>query len=176
MNPTNQWRWQLCKHSSSLILDMSDEMAFLTPYQSCQLTNEIHVDDSFNVEDANYFTYLQDTLLNLNLWSRAFCTQTALNATAVKRFYKPVMPKSWHFKVNNQQRRAIPLLVALYSDFAFSTCIVLEASTNFVMLLIVEDQFQVSDTKSLKQFDVIKVSIDRIYDIQLTPSVSKQSA
>lgn len=162
LQPNNNWTWAVCTDTESLILDISDSMVFSTAYTLKNLTNNIHVDNSFNIADAQYYSELQDTLMGLRLWSDAFSTQIALNAIAAVRFHKPLMPQSWNFTSSSTRLTSMPMFVDLVTENGVGTCMVLETSERFACVMLVDESLPVSTTKSFNQFSVIKVSLDKL--------------
>lgn len=171
LQPTNQWQWQYCPTDDYLRLDLDETLAFNTAYRKKHLTEDVHRDSDFSVEDANFYQYIAIQLQKINRWQLNKVVQIALNATAVQRFFKPTMPKSWFFKANQQATREY------YPNNSYSTgqfCSLYTASQEGLFLLIefgpvaslcmlLDEQLNLSNTRCMGQFEVIKVMNDRLF-------------
>ncbi len=166
LQPANTWCWQLSKDSESrLLLDLDNEMVFETPYREKQLNKEIIDSTPFNIDDASFYIGMSQYLSDLNRWGEPHIAQIMLNAVAVKRFYKPMLPKSWFFKQNQQAMSAIEPVIRLYSDVDSAEFLIVEDCGNAVLCILIEAQcFLDNEGTALNQFDAIKVMKDRIFD------------
>jgi cell division protein ZapC len=171
LQPTNQWKWQFCQQKEQLSLDIDPTMAFTTAYQGKQLTNEVHDDTAFSIDDAYYYQYITAQLQSLSCWSEPQMVQMALNATAVFRFHKPMMPKSWFFKsnevaVHNAQQATQQTTRVLYTQFGSAEFLVVEQNESVALCMLLDESLQLNESKSMAQFDVIKVMNDRLFNVE----------
>jgi cell division protein ZapC len=171
LQPTNHWQWQFCPDKKELSLDIDPTMAFTTAYKQKHLTNEVFNDTSFSVDDAHYYQYISARLQEMACWSAPKMVQMALNATAAFRFYKPTMPKSWFFKTNEvtvhfgQQSQA-SVTQLLYTDFGYGQFLVIEQNESAAVCMLLDEALQLSETKSMEQFEIIKVMNDRLFSVE----------
>ena len=117
---------------------------------------------NFCADDSSYYYYFLEALKDLAL-SVPEKVQIALNAVTNLRFHKVRMPQSWFFEYH-------------YSDDTFSTgdvitlsikgdyaqFVILEADDRVSTCMLLESSAQLSDAKTLYQFDVIRVMNDRV--------------
>ena len=173
LQPKNTWQWQYSQAEDQLILDIDATMAFTTAYCKKHLNGEIFRDSSFSIEDAHYYQYICGQLQQIGVWNSAQIVQIALNATAVQRFFKPTMPKSWYFKTNqinqfansNQQLSfSIGNICTLYTEQGVGQFLLVEGSENACSCMLLDEQFALTESKSMTQFEVIKVMNDRLFE------------
>ena len=96
IQPNDNWQWHYDAHDDRLMLDLSDRMIFATEYKGRQLVPSSFTTQPFCVDDAALYYQLMDKAAELD-WSVPHQVQLVLNAIAVSRFYKPLMPQSWFF-------------------------------------------------------------------------------
>ncbi len=168
LQPSNHWQWQL-DGDKRLLLDIDPQMAFTTAYNKKQLTMEVLSDTAFSLEDAIYYEDISEKLKSSGHWSVPEAVQIALNATAVKRYYKPMMPKSWFFKTNQSACQfgecVDELTVLLYSEVEVGRFLVIERSDNASVCMLLDESLALSEDKTMAQFDIIKVMNDRLFSI-----------
>lgn len=173
LQPTNSWQWQYAESEDELRLDLDATMAFSTAYRKKHLTQEIFRDTQFSIEDAHFYQFMCTQLQDLGHWSHAQMVQIALNATAVQRFFKPTMPKSWYFKANqminfNPCKRLASFSVgrpcALYTEDNVGQFLLVECSDSASLCMLLDESLMLTESKSLNQFDMIKVMNDRLFE------------
>ena len=171
LQPTNQWRWQFCQQNNQLSLDIDPTMAFTTAFQSKHLTNEIFDDTAFSITDAQYYQCITSQLQALECWSEPQMVQIALNATAALRFYKPQMPKSWFFKTNEvalhfAQEVSQNTTQLLYTKHGNGEFLIVEQNESAAVCMLLSESLQLNESKSMAQFDIIKVMNDRLFKVE----------
>ena len=171
LQPRNSWRWSCCSQANALVLDMDDSMAFVTAYSIKQLANA-DIDQQFNLTDAQLYQQVYSLLRESSLHyasSEARCVQIALNATAVSRFYRPMMPKSWFFDQASEERQIAalpslqPQLCVLINPLQSGVFLQLESNESASICMLVQAEFYLTEHKSMQLFDVIKVMNDRLH-------------
>lgn len=170
LQPTEQWQWQFNQAKDQLFLDIDVSMAFGTAYQHKHLTNDALDKSAFNLDDAQYYQQTVAALTNLNIWSMPEVVQIALNATAVHRFYKPTMPKSWFFKTNKitdqfDRSSASEMICQLYTEQGCGQFLMIEQGDKASQCMLLDSELQLSESRSMNQFDVIKVMNDRQFGL-----------
>lgn len=96
-------------------------------------------------------------------WSTPHQVQLVLNAIAVSRFYKPLMPQSWFF--HEQQAHVIPemgSLVWMDTPHGRGEFMVIEAGDQASVCLNLTDELVLTNSKTLPRFAVIKVMNNRM--------------
>lgn len=169
LQPSNQWQWQV-DSEKRLLLDIDPSMAFTTAYNTKQLTMEVLNDTSFSLEDAIYYQDLTVKLQQLGQWTIPEMVQIALNATAANRYYKPVMPKSWFFKINDMAlhfgESVVDLTVVLYTEYGAGHALNIQQTGNATLCMLLEESLPLSEDKALNRFEIIKVMNDRLFSSQ----------
>lgn len=167
LQPNEQWMWEL-DGTGRLTLDLGDDMLFQTPYKKRFLSEIIQQHAiSFSLEDASFYEGFIEALSAYPQWSTGEKVQLALNATAVKGFYKPLIPKSWFYQTNPSPSYAeLPQcsLVRLQTKVESGNCIVIDDTDNVVTTLLLDANLQIDDHNDIKQFEVIKVMKDRVFE------------
>lgn len=169
LQPTEQWHWQLNADKNQLLLDIDPSMAFSTAYRDKHLTDEISTGCRFNLDDALYYQHMVAQLDDSGRWSTPEVVQIALNATAARRFYKPLMPKSWFFKTNLMAEsfadggEAQPLC-HLYSEVDCALFLIIEAGERASVCMLLDPELMLNESRSMSQFDIIKVMNDRCFN------------
>ena len=173
LQPTNTWQWQYVQVEDQLRLDIDSTMAFTTAYRKKHLTQEVFRNTDFSIEDAHYYQFIGAQLQQLGLWNNAHLVQIALNATAVQRFFKPTMPKSWFFKTNKMSAFAhthqqsgfgVGQICSLYSKNDVGQFLLVEGGDSASLCMLLDESLALSDDQSMGQFEVIKVMNDRLFE------------
>jgi cell division protein ZapC len=175
--PNDHWRWSYDHQADRLMLDLSDQMVFASEYRGKQLVPAAFVSAPFCVEDAALFYNFLDKIQELD-WCAPEKVQLVLNAIAVKRFYKPLMPQSWFFA-----EQPVSLTVT-QGDLVWMDCqshghsalfVVVEEGEQASVCLHLDQEFLLCGGKPLSRFAVIKVMNNRLRR-WLPPVVSLQQA
>ncbi|MFT5808310.1 MAG: cell division protein ZapC [Moritella dasanensis] len=170
LEPSNKWYWKYDCASQSIVIQLSDGLAMSCHLNKRNMNNLCKGRVNFCAEDSSYYYYFLEALKDL-AFSVPEKVQIALNAVTNLRFQKIKMPQSWFFDYK-------------HSDVSFSTgdiitlslkgdnvqFVILEADERVSMCMLLEDAVQLSDSKTLVKFDVIRVMNDRV---QLQNTVSK---
>ena len=160
LEPKTDWYWYIEQHT--LCISLGDDMQFTTAYNLDKLVNTPHKQRFFNMADFECYLHLADRLEESGIaLSGAQTTQVLLNACAALAFHKPVTPKSWYFDVQencgvNKQ------LAILEGKFANGQVLVLAHEYSTATCMLLSTELQLNETKSLKQFQLIKVMSDRL--------------
>ncbi len=144
------------------MLDLSDRMIFATEYKGRQLVPCSFTTQPFCVDDAALYYQLMDKIVELD-WSTPHQVQLVLNAIAVSRFYKPLMPQSWFF--NEQQSPCsleVGTLVCMQTPHGRGEFMVIEAGDQASVCLNLTDELILTTSKILPRFGVIKVMNNRM--------------
>ncbi|WP_299074359.1 cell division protein ZapC domain-containing protein [uncultured Paraglaciecola sp.] len=170
LRPRSDWYW--FSENSQLKLSMGKDWQCTTAYGQQQIVDLPKSHQLFSLSDTECYLGFADQLLNSSgKFSDAQLTHIVINATAATMFHKPVTPKSWLFyeidsygvhhslaKVSNGFNSGVVLL--LTDEHALATC------------MLMSSQFQLSEKKSLNQFDLIKLAKTRLEP--LFPEASSQ--
>ncbi|QUM80874.1 cell division protein ZapC [Moritella sp. 5] len=162
LEPSNKWYWQYDCASQFIVIQLSDGLAMSCHLDKRNMNSLCKGRINFCAEDSSYYYYFLESLKDLAL-SVPEKVQIALNGVTNLRFHKVKMPQSWFFEYN-------------YSDDKFSTgdvitlslrgdnvqFVILEADDRVSTCMLLESSVQLSDSKTLNQFDVIRVMNDRV--------------
>lgn len=162
IQPTDSWQWHYDAQSDRLMLDLSDNMLFATEYKGRQLVPSSFATQPFCVDDAALYYQLMDKAAELE-WSIPHQVQLVLNAIAVSRFYKPLMPQSWFF--GEQHPLVIPQngdLVWMNTSHGNGEFMVIEAGEQASVCLNLTADLVLTTSKTLPRFGVIKVMNNRM--------------
>ncbi|MGY3885821.1 cell division protein ZapC [Aeromonas aquatica] len=162
IQPNDNWQWHYDAQDDRLMLDLSDRMIFATEYKGRQLVPCSFTTQPFCVDDAALYYQLMDKIAELN-WSTPHQVQLVLNAIAVSRFYKPLMPQSWFF---NEQHAQCALetgtLVCMQTAHGKGEFMVIEAGEQASVCLNLTEDLILTTSKILPRFGVIKVMNNRM--------------
>ncbi|MFC6440128.1 cell division protein ZapC domain-containing protein [Bowmanella sp. JS7-9] len=163
LQPSKDWCWYYDKTQDCLAIELSDEMVFMTPYRAKQLNPDAQDRQGFSLEDMQFYIEVTEKLqVHAGEFSAAQLTQIALNATAVQKFYKPQMPKSWYF--NRQSYAGVHAGLALLENIDGQGLVLqVEADQHASLCMLISASMLLDGQKSLKQFEVIKVMHNYLY-------------
>lgn len=165
--PNKDWHWEFNARYQQLSISLGSEMEFLTPYTTKLLIPDAFSASEFNVEHAAFYIKMLELLPKVLHISDAGIVQTALNATAAHFMLKPQMPKSWYFEQSEEcVFSGVGKLFQLTCNGVGVLVLVIEESLQAATVMLLSSSCQLSDSKSLKQFDVIKVMHDRLHPIR----------
>ncbi len=168
--PKRDWQWKYNSAHGVLSLSLGPELEFLSTYKNKQLIPDALTEMEFNVEHAKFYIDLVDKLQKMLKVSDGSIVQIALNATAAHFMLKPQMPKSWFFNsskvcVFSEQGKIFELIASDTNQKALVLAI--DSSLQATLVMLLSDELQLTATKSLMQFDTIKVMHDRLHSLKL---------
>jgi len=173
----SHWLWLFNAETGKLSIKLNEDSVFETPYKPSQLVNIHFSEQLMDIEDATTFQKVSEVLESYPS-NKIPCTpcSAALNATAWSRFGRPQMPQSWHFQKSDiNEWPAERTLCELNSGFDQGLFLILDADDEFATCLLLSDGMQLSAIKSLKQFYVIKVTLNRLLPATVDLAMSAQS-
>ncbi|ALP39723.1 cell division protein ZapC [Aeromonas schubertii] len=159
--PNDHWHWRYDHQADRLMLDLSEQMLFATEYCGKQLVPAAFTHAPFCVDDAALYYQLMERTQDL-AWSVPHQVQLVLNAIAVTRFYKPLMPQSWFFAEQEGVMVEAGLLVEMVTPHGRGEFLVIEAGEQASVCLCLSDDLVLTTSKSLPRFGVIKVMNNRM--------------
>ncbi|MDF2177525.1 cell division protein ZapC [Aliiglaciecola sp. CAU 1673] len=157
LRPDSQWRWYFDQQQACLAMQLSDEMVFLSAYGAKQLGRQPMAFEDFDLEDHQNYSQAAFLLDDEVQFTAAFKTQAALNACALLRFHKPLMPKSWFFQ-RGMAGSGVGVATLTSNLHAAQVLVLQEGESCLCMLL--DESLPLDEGKSLKQFEAIKVMRD----------------
>ncbi|ABV37083.1 protein of unknown function DUF1379 [Shewanella sediminis HAW-EB3] len=166
--PKRDWQWIYNDAYGFLSVSLGSDMEFLTPYKSKSLIPDAQSELEFSVEHAKFYIDFVERLSKSMSVSDATMVQLALNATAAHFLLKPQMPKSWFFDTST---------MCVYSELAKvfqlrcqgvnAQVLVVETNIQASLVMLLSNELSLNGTKSLMQFECIKVMNDRLYPLNI---------
>lgn len=163
--PKSNWQWVFDTQRALLTLTMGDYLIDIS-YKSNMLVLPDDMPLPFTVDDVARYTQLFESVA-FKQYEGAFSCRIILHILAIDLFHKPIMPKSWLFTDNScPVERSIDLLahVSLTGKGGNESAhyLVLEDEKEFVLCMLMDHVHQLTPRKSLKQFQIIKVTSDKL--------------
>ncbi|WP_299495157.1 cell division protein ZapC [uncultured Shewanella sp.] len=170
--PNKEWQWVYNDSYNVLSVSLGDEMEFLTPYTPKVLIPDAKTSQIFSVEHAKYYIQVAERLKQALSCNDAHIVQMALNATAAYFLLKPEMPKSWYFTVSDVcVYSEVGKLFHLQTATEQVTVLVVEPGLQASLIMLLSERCMLTEKKSLKQFDTIKVMHDRLLPLVVREQV-----
>ncbi|MBB1267932.1 cell division protein ZapC [Shewanella sp. SR44-3] len=171
--PTKDWHWEFNEEYGQLALSLDTEMSFLTAFKTKMLIPDALKGMKFSVEHAKFYIRMLERLPKVLMLSDAAIVQTALNATAAHFLLTPQMPKSWFFDVSDEcvffdEGKVFQLK----SNNQTLLVLVIDVGIQSVLVMNLSSAYQLSDTKSLAQFDTIKVMHNRLHPLKRVKQIA----
>lgn len=164
IKPDDKWRWFFDAEQDRMMLKLADGMLFRSRFSRKMLTPDAFNEAVFNVDDAAQMLSWQESCRETPL-NEEQCDELLLNALVAWRFMKPLMPKSWHFRVCQRQcwRPGVSDLVTvtLEENGEEARMLVIEASENAALCVLAQPELQVAG-KTMLLGDAIKIMHDRL--------------
>ena len=171
LEPSNKWYWQYDYASQFIVIQLSDGLAMSCHLDKRNMNNLCKGRINFCAEDSSYYYYFLEALKDL-AFTVPEKVQIALNAVTNLRFHKVKMPQSWFFDYNHSDvsfRTGDIITLSLKGNNV--QFVILEADDRVSTCMLLEDTVQLSDSKTLDKFDVIRVMNDRL---QIQNAVAKK--
>ncbi|MBM7071913.1 cell division protein ZapC [Shewanella sp. 202IG2-18] len=167
--PKKDWQWKYNDAHGVLSLSLGPELEFLTPYAKKLLIPDALGVMEFSVENAKFYIDLIDRLQDVLTCTESALVQIALNATAAHFMLKPQMPKSWFFEssqvcVYSEQGKVFELICSQTRQK--SLVLAVESTLQATLVMVLSAETELNDSKTLKQFDTIKVMQDRLHSLK----------
>jgi len=164
IKPDDQWRWFFDAEQDRMMLDLANGMLFRSRFPRKMLTPDAFNAAVFSVDDAAQFYTWQESCRETSL-SDDRCAELLLNALVAYRFLKPLMPKSWHFRICQrhhwQPGESDLVTVTLEESGEEARMLVIEAGENAALCVLAQPQLQLAG-KTMMLGDAIKIMHDRL--------------
>ncbi|KJF80902.1 cell division protein ZapC [Photobacterium angustum] len=162
LKPDNSWKWYFDAEMNSLMLELNDDMLFRVSLPSKLLTPEAKISDIFNVDDIEAYQNFQEQIAHLPISAARKC-ELALNATAARRFHKPMMPKSWYFVPQQGVEPLQGQVITLMTASCNAHYVVIENSGVASLCMLADvATVDLDGVKSMEFCETIKVMNDRM--------------
>jgi cell division protein ZapC len=162
LEPSNKWYWQYDNAGQPVIIQLSDGLAMSCHLDKRNMNTLCKGRTNFCAEDSSYYYYFLEAIKGLPL-SVAEKVQVALNAVTHLRFHKIKMPQSWFFDYKYSSCKFnTGDLITLSVQGCDSNFIILESDERVSTCMLLQSDIQLSESKLLCKFDVIRVMNDRV--------------
>lgn len=163
--PKTDWFWYT--HQQTLRIDLGGDLSFVVPYPLKLLINLPMGKQLFSLQDTEHYVGLGENLAQSGITlGSGQLSQILLNATAALTFHKPLSVKSWHFATQGTPgvHCHLALLEPLIQDgsYALGEVLVLQQDRDTATCMSLAPSFQINATKTLAQFELIKVMNNRL--------------
>lgn len=167
MHATAHWHWVYDPDQQQLSIELEQGIVHTAPYKSSRLVPLHAMREAFSTEDAAQFQQFYDALELAGRFPASTMLEAALNFLIFTRFGRPQMPQSWYFQTAEQapDSFAIGQLVSLNSGLVEAVCAITAADGEFIECMVLSGDFPLSDIKTLRQFDVVKVMPNRLQSL-----------
>lgn len=157
------WRWNFDEASSKLSLMFDAQVCLDLSYSETELVSDAFAEQAFTLEDAAFMQQVLELFQEQYLYDEQSSWLLAVHATAARRFYKPMMPKSWFFLPGASMSLHSPVLVELDTqEGETGTFLVFELGESASSCMLVSESLNLSDSRTMQRFEIIKVMNNRI--------------
>ena len=164
IKPDDKWRWFFDAEQDRMMLNLADGMLFRSRFSRKMLTPDAFNEAVFNVDDAAQFYSWQESCRETTL-SEEQRDELMVNALVAWRFMKPLMPKSWHFRVCQRQSwrpgASELVTVTLEENGEEARMLVIEAGENAALCVLAQPELHIAG-KTMMLGDAIKIMHDRL--------------
>lgn len=162
LEPSNKWYWQYDCASQFIVIQLSNGLAMSCHLDKRNMNPLCKGRINFCAEDSSYYYYFLEALKDLAL-SVPEKVQIALNSVTNLRFHKVKMPQSWFFDYNDSDvSLSSGDIITLSTNGNNIQFVILEADERVSTCMLLDTDVQLSDSKTLVKFDVIRVMNDRV--------------
>ncbi|TEW55243.1 hypothetical protein E2R68_05660 [Psychromonas sp. RZ22] len=162
--PKAEWQWVYDQQQGKLSV-VDRDRTFPLVYQSNMLRLRESQKLSFTLEDVTRYIELFESP-SLSHFEESLRCKIILHLIAIDSFHKPIMPKSWLFKSVEQPESnyANGELITLTTSGVPQSAkyMVLEQQDNFCLCMLFDEQHLFPNNKVFKQFQIIKVTTDKL--------------
>lgn len=170
--PKAEWQWVFNFSEGKLsLVDRERSLPLVYKKNMLRLTETQSI--SFSVEDVTRYIELFESQ-SLSDFDEPLRCKIILHLIAIELFHKPIMPKSWLFQTSdNPQTRfengELATLVTAGVPVS-ATYMVLEQQDNFCLCMLFDEYHEFPNNRTFKQFQVIKVTADKLRRYQTSQS------
>lgn len=164
LHPNKEWRWFFDPSQQRMMLLLGRDLQFVTELEGRKMNTAGYSAQEFTCEQTQRYYQLIEQLQVYD-WPTPVKVQIALNALALAEYHKPMMPQSWFFEQGNEMQPCeVGDIIAMKSHYGYADFLVLEVEPTTALCMALDRETQLSSTKTLNRFGVIKVMRDRIID------------
>jgi len=173
--PKSNWQWVFDTERSQLTLQMGDYVIDII-YKNSMLALPDNQPLAFTIEDVARYTQLFESS-SLKGYHPEFACKIILHILAVDLFHKPIMPKSWWFTdspvpASNSIDKMSHVTITAKGGNESAHYLVLEDDGGFILCMLIDHIHQLSTRKSLPQFQIIKVTSDKLNIVKTGSEIS----
>lgn len=162
--PKADWQWVYDREEGDLsVIDKENSTQLVYGANMLRLRESQTL--SFTIEDVSRYIELFESA-SLSHFDEPLRCKIILHLLAIDLFHKPIMPKSWLFQTADSSSLVYTQgdLVALCATDLpeFADYMVIEQQGDFCLCMLLDEQHLLSSNKSLKQFQIVKVTLDKL--------------
>ncbi|PKG40043.1 cell division protein ZapC domain-containing protein [Psychromonas sp. Urea-02u-13] len=176
--PKSNWQWVFDTQRDLLTLQMGDYLVDIT-YKNNMLVLPDTMPMPFTVDDVARYTELFESAA-FEDYQDEFACNIILHILAIELFHKPIMPKSWLFSDSESINTAniepmVHISLTAKDKHESAHYLVLEDEKDFALCMLIDKIHQLTKRKSLPQFQIIKVTLDKLSLVEIAGENSRQS-
>jgi cell division protein ZapC len=161
--PSERWYWTYCPIKDRLLLDISDDAQFCSPYSASQLLQQPQC-QRLSMAEAEVFWSIDDSLQQLDI-PAAVRLELCLTALCAP-FLQQQAHKSWYFQ-QGAHCDAVQFDLVTLRGLSSQYALVLAAETDSVTCLLLGELSTLAG-KHLSRLQVIRVLRNRINTVNFT--------
>ena len=163
--PKSNWQWVFDQQRSLLTLQMGDYLIDIA-YKSNMLVLSNEQPIPLTLEDVARYTQLFESP-SLRGYQAEFACKIILHILAVELFHKPIMSKSWLFNDREVKSSSFidPMMtisLTCKEKHESALYLVIEDEKEFALCMLIDQIHQLTTRKSLAQFQIVKVTHDKL--------------
>lgn len=158
LTPGEQWRWNYCAEQDRLLLNISSDLQFCSPFSGKQLY-QLPAEQPLSMAEAEAYWSCYQNLNQLSL-TRSDCMELALTALAACSFLQLQAHKSWYFAVMPEAAVSLYDVVQLSGE-SHVMALIIQQDTDCVSCLLLEPVTTLAG-KTLPRMTVIRVLNNRV--------------
>lgn len=171
LTPGEQWRWDYCTERDRLLLDISNELQFCSPFPAKRLCQQPAAQPVSMAEAETYWSLWQ------NIQSLPFhkneCLELTLTALAASCFLQLQAHKSWYFSMMPAASIELYDIVLLNGENAASA-IIIQQDPDCVSCMLLETITTLAG-KVLPRCSVVRVLRNRVSPMPLNHELARSA-
>ena len=166
LRPSERWQWTYCQNKDRLLLDISDELQFCSPFKASQLLM-LPQCQALSMAEAEAFWVIDESLQQLEL-SDAVRLELCLSALSAA-FLQQLAHKSWYFQPA-QPTEITQFDVVMLRGMSSQYALVLATDGDCATCMLL-DSVDTLAGKTLPRLHVIRLLSNRISSLQKSTSL-----
>lgn len=167
ITPDESWRWGFDEQRQCLLLDLHDDMQFVSAIPVKQLAQKSSFNEEFSVDDSSYYYHFLECLGEFP-FSDPERVQIVLNAIAAIKYVKPLVCQSWLYKDVCIVDEAPELgeVFSLVTEQSYGDVMVISPGENASLCIVISRDIQLDEEKSHQQNVIVKLMNSKLLPYQ----------